>query len=228
MRQSKDTKIDLEPRRNVLFELEKDCKKYYNSNDQVFLSFMTDPYNAVDQKLRLTREALKLFYSHKIPVSILTKSGEASLIDLDLFKKFGSAIKVGATLTFSEDEDSKKYEPDAALPAERLSALKKLKAEGVTTWASFEPVIIPQQSIELIETTLNDNSVDYYKIGKINNYRGIDKDINWSNFLSEVVKLLRDHGKPFYVKHDLRINAPDIKLFGNETSMDEFNTRWDE
>ncbi len=211
--------INVAPRRSVLYELEKDCKRFCLSNKEVLLTFMSDPYNGLNKELKLTREALKLFYKYKIPVSILTKSKDV-LSDLDVIKKFGKHIKVGMTLTFDNKEDSLNYEPKASLPAERINTLKTLKENDIITWASFEPVIKPSQSINMIGRTLQ--FVDVYKIGKINNYKGIDKKIDWNDFLVQACKVLRENKKPFYIKHDLRTIANEIKLYGNEVLMDEF------
>lgn len=211
------------PRRNLLRDFELDCKKHYNSEDQVLFCFMTDPYNNLESELRLTRECLKIALKHKIPIALLTKS-KTVLNDIDIIKKFGENIKVGFTLTFDNKKDSLKWEPETTGPMDRLSALKALKENGIKTWASFEPVIIPEQSIKMIELSLP--YVDEYKIGKLNNYKGLDKKIDWNAFLANVVSLLRGN-KPFYIKHDLRVSANNIMLFGNEVLMDEFNLgRW--
>jgi DNA repair photolyase len=215
---------DINPRRNVIQELEKDCQKYVNSDQQVLLSFMSDPYNSLENQLRLTRSALKLFKKFSIPVAILTKSNGV-LNDIDVISKFGKNIQVGMTLTFDNKKDSLEWEPEAATPEERISVLKELKANNIKTWASFEPVIDPQQSLNMIERTLE--YVDVYKIGKINNFQGLDKTIDWNDFLSKAVKILRKAKKPFYIKIDLRQAANQVKLFGNECLPDEFSIKPD-
>jgi DNA repair photolyase len=210
---------NVSPRRNILQELENDCKKYCNTDKQVLLTFMSDPYNKLESELRLTRESLKLLYKYNIPVAILTKS-RTVLNDLDIIKKFGDNIQVGMTLTFDNDKDSLEWEKEASLPCERIEILKQLKENKIKTWASFEPVIDVWQSLNMINKSLE--YVDIYKIGKINNYNGIDKTIDWNDFLDIAVNTLRKNKKPFYVKHDLRIAANKIKLYGNECLMDEF------
>lgn len=214
---------NIEPRRNLLKEFESDCKKNVSNNIQVLFCFMSDPYNSLESELRLTRECLKIALRYNIPISILTKSITV-LNDIDIFKKFNGNIQVGFTLTFDNIKDSIEYEPGASSPDERIEALKILKENNIKTWASFEPVIFPKQSINLINRTLD--IVDVYKIGKINNYKGLDKTIDWNMFLEDVVRILRQNYKPFYVKYDLRQAANTVKLYGNECLMDEFNLTW--
>lgn len=211
---------NVEPRKDVLSLIKKETLKNKNNPTQVLFNFMHDPYSPSEDKFKITRKALELFYKNRIPVSILSKGGERVLNDIDIFKKFGDSIMVGATLTFDNDKDSLEWEPAAALPSGRLKMLEKLHENGIKTWASFEPVIDPVQSFNLIKKSVK--YVNVYKIGKINNYKGIDKNIDWSDFLFNCVTFLRDNKKPFYVKHDLRQAAPDVKLYGNEVLHDEF------
>ncbi len=220
-----DYKIPI-PRRNILSELEKDCKKHTYSNHQVLFCFMTDPYNSKEMELNITRDALKLMFKYRIPVSILTKAGLKIFKDIDIIKKFENHIQIGATLTMNNSVDSKEWEPEAALPNKRLDMLEKAKENNIRTWASFEPVIDIKQSLDMIEASLP--FVDLYKIGKLNNYKGLDKTMDWPYFLSAAVDILRIHKKPFYIKHDLRIAAEGVKLYGNEVAMDEHNLEsWD-
>jgi len=191
-----------EPRQNVLEELEKDCKKYYASDRYVQLSFVGDPYDPADQEFEITRLALKLFLNYKIPVSILTKGGSRVLRDIDIFEQFGKHIIVGQTLTFWDKEKSVKWEPFAAFPQDRIHALRILKQNGIRTWASFEPVIEPEETLKVMEHALP--YLDYVKVGKINHFEEIEKRIDWHKFAIDVIRLLNESGKPFYLKRDLR------------------------
>ena len=211
------------PRKNIVETLKKEFSKGISIKEQVLLSFVGDVYCETLDNNETTREVLEILLQNKVPVAVLTKGGERCLKDIDLFKKFGKHIQIGTTLTFDNDKDSLEWESGAALPEERIETLRELKREGIKTFASFEPVIVPDQSINLIESTLD--CVDVYKIGKINNYQGIDKTINWDAFLKYVVATLREAEKDFYVKHDLRLACPGIKLYGNEVLSDEHNVR---
>lgn len=209
------------PRKGIVEGLKKELEKRGRIKEQVLLSFVGDVYSETQDNNETTREVLKLLLKYKVPTAILTKGGYRCLNDLEIFKKFGKHIQIGTTLTFDNDKDSKEWESGAALPEERIETLKILHDNGIRTFASFEPVIIPDQSLNLIDETIG--IVDTFKIGKINNYRGIDKKIDWKFFLERAVEGLREAEASFYVKYDLRAAAPSIRLYGNEMEPDEHN-----
>ncbi len=197
-----DYSKNVNERNNIVAQFKKDAERLAYSDKQILFNFMGDPYCHADVEYRTTRECLKISLENRLPIAILTKGGFRALRDIDIIKKFGSHIKVGATLTFFDEQKSLDWESGASTPNERLTMLKTFHDEGVKTWASFEPVIEPEESLKLIRASLD--VVDEYKIGKLNNYKGLDKTIDWTTFLIEVVDILRKANKPFYIKEDLR------------------------
>jgi DNA repair photolyase len=210
-----------QPRKGVIDNLKKEAPKA--KKEQILLSFIGDVYSQTEDDNKTTMEALEILSEEKLPVAILTKGGKRALKDIEVFKKFGDHFHIGTTLTFDKEEDSLKYESGAALPSERIQMLMELHNAGIKTFASFEPVIDTEQSLTLIKKTIS--IIDTFKVGKINNFQGIDKTIDWTEFLSKVVEILRDNKKAFYIKLDLRQAAPSIKLYGNECLPDEHNVR---
>jgi len=213
-----------EPRRNILSYLEADLKKNVYT-EQILLSFVGDVYCDSADEGRTTRAALELLNAYYAPVAVLSKGGKKMLRDMDVFQSFGSRIAVGTTLTFLDEDKSREWEPHASLPEERLETLKILHDSGIKTFASFEPTIEPKESLALIERTLKDNSVDHYKIGKINHYKDADKWQDWRKYLLDCLSLLRPSGKQVYYKFCLRKLAPDIELTKEEKNPDEYIVR---
>ena len=191
---------------------------------QVLLSFTGDPYCKANSIYKETRKVLEVLLKNKIPVRILSKGGSRILEDLDIFKEFGNNIIVGSTLTFSNKKDSLEWEPNASLPEKRLNVLKTLHDNGIRTWSSFEPVIIPSQSLELMEKTLD--FVDEYKIGKINHNIEIEKKIDWNDFLEKTVHLMRVNKKSFYIKDDLAKYKQKTFFESKERNKDFLNLKW--
>ncbi|MCL2168640.1 MAG: hypothetical protein FWB74_01280 [Defluviitaleaceae bacterium] len=212
------------PRRDVLRLLEKDLKaKTYDK--QIMLSFIGDLYCDTADGGKTSRAALEILNAYKAPVAVLSKGGEKMLRDVDVFQAFGGRIAVGTTLTFMDEDKSRQWEPGATLPKERLEALKELKNAGIKTFVSFEPVLEISESLKLIERTLHDDSVVYYKIGKLNNFRGLDKGMDWQGFLRNALEMIRPAKKELYIKKSLRELAPDIELFADETDHERYIVR---
>lgn len=203
----------------LLKEIEASCKKFQDSPWQVFLSFLTDPYSHFNKETKLTRRVLELLLKYRIPVSILSKGGYNVLDDLDIILQFGENIQVGGSLTFTNPDDSMKWEKNGALPDERFDTLRILHEQGIKTWASMEPVIYPDQSLEIMDITAP--YVDAYKIGKLNHFKKHEDKFDWSKFLNDSINIMRRHKKPFYIKNDLAEFADEnTVLYDHERDMD--------
>lgn len=214
----------VEPRPGIILQLRREIHRFYNSKHPVLLSFTCDPYCHANDQYQLTRKVLEILLENKIPVSILTKGGNRCLQDIEIFKRFGENIQVGATLTFANnDKFHKAAEPNTALPGWRTIALRKLKSHGIKTWASFEPVIGTFYATCLMERV--SPFVDIYKVGKLNHDPELESKIDWAKFLKAAVKKLRYLKKPFYIKEDLAKFDEDNILTPEEKDMDFLNLK---
>jgi DNA repair photolyase len=172
--------------------------------EEVLLCFSGDPYCRANDRLKTTRRVLQLFLQYKVPTRILSKGGCRCLQDEDLFLEFvqqGVPISIGQTLTFWDNEESRRWEPGAAPPADRLWTLTRLHDAGIPTWASFEPVIDPDQTLRLMEYGLP--FIDEYKVGKLNHRPELERTIDWRTFGNAAEEMLKDAGKQYILKKDL-------------------------
>ncbi len=121
--------------------LDKQLKKVKDKTKSILLSSVTDPYQGIESKYRLTRRALELLLKHKWQgtVGILTKSSLVTR-DIDLFKKFPNAI-VGVTVTSTDDGVSRFLERAAPPASFRIKALKELHDAGIATYAFVGPLL---------------------------------------------------------------------------------------
>jgi DNA repair photolyase len=209
-----DNQVDV--KKDVKMRLTASALKYQGTDKQVLMSFTTDPYNDLNEFMKLTRIALQIFLDHKIPVAVLSKGGTKVLQDIDLFRKFGKHIKVGSSLTFLDDKDSRRWERNAALPFDRIGTLKTLNKLGIRTWVSLEPVIDPQQTLNLIDETYQ--FVDEYQVGKLNYTKS---NIDWSAFIRDAYYKLINYKKEFYIKSDLSFTNPYIYGIAAEKYFDQ-------
>jgi len=191
----------IRPRPLILQELAKDAEKMAGDPRSILFSFTSDAYQPAEKDFQVTRKALGTMVLYRLTPQILTKAGcWAIKRDLDLLKKCNGIW--AASLTTDLAKESLEWEPCAALPDERIAALKIAKAAGLRTWVSFEPVINPEAVYRLIEQT--HEFVDLYKVGKLN-YHPHAKTIDWAAFLVEAEKRLDYYGKQRYIKKDLEV-----------------------
>ena len=108
---------------------------------RVVLSTVTDPYQGVEKKYRLTRGILEVFVKHGYEgrVGILTKSPMV-LDDLEIIKQIKN-VEVGLSITSSDDALSRFLEVRAPSASARLSALRKLNEAGVKTYVFVGPLL---------------------------------------------------------------------------------------
>jgi len=185
-------------RDNLLEKVEHDCKSGLIDRP-VHLCFTCDPYQDIDVRLQLTREVLKLFKKYNINFQMLTKGGMRAARDFDLYKPGDS---FGSTLTFLPYNQFAGYwEPNAPNNGDRYESLLIAHEEGIRTWVSLEPVIYPEDSLEIIKWT--HDYVDLYKVGTIN-YDSRKKEIDWKGFGHKAIELLESYGKEYYIKDDLK------------------------
>lgn len=205
-------------RKNVIPLLEKELSKTI-PDKQILLCFLCDPYPIHDITPAITRQAIGVFKKAQCKIAILSKGGKRVLRDLDIFKAYPiGKIKFGSTLTFLDDTMRRQYEPNASSVSDRLETMKIIHDAGIKTFASIEPVIDPEQSLAIIEASLS--FTDQYKVGKLNHNKEIESKINWTKFLSDVLSIIRPHGKELYIKEDLRKAAPSVSLTEKECNMD--------
>lgn len=191
------------PRMGFLDSLRKDAAKYkaLGITEQVMLSFTTDVYHPGDN--RLTREVIHELQKHGLGVCVLTKGGTRAMRDLDLFRSDRDCF--ASTLTSLDSNFSRKWEPGAALPNDRLAALRAFHDAGIYTWVSLEPTLDLDASMRIIEET--HHFVDLYKIGRVN-YLPMTKTTDWEDYTHRMIALCDRLGVAHYIKRDLQPYLP--------------------
>jgi len=185
-----------------LDELEKSILKLSpeDRQKQVLLSFTSDPYNQSENGE--TRKVLRVLSKHQMHVAILTKDPSEAIKDINYFYDF-EYFKIGTTLTFIDYQKSLEWEPIAPIPRYRIEGLKYFVASGLKTFVSFEPVIEPKETLQLISEV--SDFVDHIKIGKLNYNKEIEDKIDWADFLEKAVKIIRGKKIRAYIKKDLAV-----------------------
>lgn len=188
------------PKEGIFKKVVNDAKKLARYCPEVLVSFVGDPYQPIEMKLGLTRIVIKILEDYGIPYTILTKGGLRATRDFKLLSRAKASF--GTTLVFNEDSKlSRHWEPYAPPYWDRVEAIKTAKNMGIKTWVSLEPVIEPQQSIQIVREL--HKFVDHWKVGKINHCKEIEDKHDWLHFRDEITYMLQQFNCDYYIKNSL-------------------------
>lgn len=142
---------------------------------------ISDSYQPIEKKYKLTRRALEVVYEYNFPVHMLTKS---TLIerDIDILKEINERSRAIISFSFSSVDDgiSAVFEPGVPPPSKRLETIKRFKDAGIACGMFLLPVIpFVTDTPELIEDAVGKASevgIDFIIFGGMTLKEGRQKD----------------------------------------------------
>lgn len=150
---------------NSINVLEKDLMK--KRKGSILLSSVTDPYQPLEEKYKLTRKILMRLSNSKFTVNILTKSN-LILRDIDILKKFNpERISVGLTINFLDDRDREIWEPKSAKIHDRIETLEKLSKADIDCYVHVGPYLEGITDLNKIFTEI-ESYVEEFQVEGIN------------------------------------------------------------
>lgn len=190
------------PKDDIISRVESDAKKLSDAGDRrtILLSFIGDPYQPAEGDLRLTRLVIRTLMRYGLEFSILTKGARLAMDrDFELLQDY-PWVRFGVTLSLHKTSSLARWEPCCDSVLERLEALRVAHDFGIKTWMSVEPVIYPDEALDIILFSMD--FIDHYKIGKINHCHE-SEETDWIKFRTHAVNLLSEWEKDFYIKKSL-------------------------
>ncbi len=176
----------------------------------VGISTVTDPYQPIEKKYKLTRYCLEQLLIHDFPVCIQTKSNLA-IRDIDIISKFSNAEVMISIATLNDDE-RKLLEPNSSSIKDRLNILQKFSDAGIESSVFFGPIYptIKIEDIPVIIDTFVQHGATEIMMDKLNLKPGIwkniesalDKNLNILDIFSK--KLFEDEGHFTKIKDDMK------------------------
>ena len=108
----------------------------------VVMSGVTDPYQPIEKKLRITRGCLDVLAKFRNPVAIITKNRLVTR-DIDLLRELASfnAAVVNISVTSLDPNLQRVLEPRTSIPSARLEAIAQLRAAGIPVGVMVAPII---------------------------------------------------------------------------------------
>ena len=98
----------------------------------VSMSGVTDPYQPIERRLRITRGCLEVLAEFRNPVAIITKNHLVTR-DIDLLRDLAAcnAVAVNISVTSLEPNLQQVLEPRTTSPQGRLDAIGRLRAANI-------------------------------------------------------------------------------------------------
>lgn len=129
---------------------------------------VTDPYQPIEKKYRLTQSLLRELMDHSFNIHIQTKSA-LILRDLDIFKDM-SHLEIGMTITTYDEKIRKIFEPEASPIKERFSVLKKISGQGIDTFVFLGPILpyITRKTLSPLLNMVHSSGIKFLYIDKMN------------------------------------------------------------
>jgi DNA repair photolyase len=160
---------------NMPIVLSRELRK--KNSGVVGISTVTDPYQPVEKKYRVTRFSLKQILLHDFPICIQSKSN-LILRDVDIISKF-SKVEIMMSIATLNDYERKLLEPYSSSINERLEVLKQFSNIGIKTSVFFGPIFptIMSENISEIIDIFAEYGVSEIMIDKFNLKPGIKKNI---------------------------------------------------
>src|SRR5205085_1518768 len=106
------------------------------------MSGVTDPYQPIERKLRITRGCLEVLVKFRNPVAIITKNHLVTR-DIDLLCELAkhNAVAVNLSVTSLDPNLQQVLEPRTTSPQGRLDAIKQLRAAKIPIGVMVAPII---------------------------------------------------------------------------------------
>ena len=162
----------------------------------IMLSGITDCYQPLEKKMKLTRGILEVMLKYRNPVGIITKNALV-VRDLDILQELAkfNLVRVIFSITTQDEYLRRLLEPRTASAKKKFEAMKKLSASGVPIHVMNAPIIPSINDYEMSEIVKlsaahGAESVNYTVVRLNGEIASIFKDWIYRHFPDRACKVL--------------------------------------
>ena len=124
----------------------------------IYMSSVTDPYQPIERKLKLTRRLLAVIANAHCPRLVVQTRSPDVVRDIDLFQRIhegGGRVQINITITTDDEDIRQAFEPWCPSNANRLQAACKLRNKGVQTCITMTPLLLVRNPVTFADDLLN-------------------------------------------------------------------------
>ena len=124
----------------------------------IYMSSVTDPYQPIERKLKLTRRLLEVLAIHHRPKLVVQTRSPDVVRDKDLFHKIidnGGRVQINFTVTTDDEDIRRTFEPYCPNNRVRLRAAGELRRNGLDICITMTPLLLVRDTERFADSLLN-------------------------------------------------------------------------
>ena len=112
---------------------------------RIYMSSVTDPYQPLERKIELTREALEVLADHHRPKLVVQTRSPLVTRDIDLLQEIeqrGGRVQVNMTVTTDDEDVRRTFEPGCPSNPARMKAIAQVQEAGIQSCITLTPLLL--------------------------------------------------------------------------------------
>ena len=124
----------------------------------IYMSSVTDPYQPIEHKLKITRDLLKILAERHKPKLVVQTRSPLIARDCDLFHRIednGGRVQVNMTVTTDDEDIRRTFEPYCPSNSVRMRAIAEIEAAGIDACITMTPLLLVRDAHAFSESLLD-------------------------------------------------------------------------
>ena len=123
----------------------------------IYMSSVTDPYQPIERKLKITRDLLEILAKRHKPKLVVQTRSPLVVRDCDLFHRIednGGRVQVNMTVTTDDEDIRRTFEPYCPSNSVRMRAIAEIMAAGIDACITMTPLLLVKDAHAFSESLL--------------------------------------------------------------------------
>ena len=123
----------------------------------IYMSSVTDPYQPIEHKLKITRDLLKILAERHKPKLVVQTRSPLITRDCDLFRNIednGGRVQINMTVTTDDEDIRRTFEPYCPSNSVRMRAIAEIVNAGIDACITMTPLLMVKDAHAFSESLL--------------------------------------------------------------------------
>ncbi len=123
----------------------------------IYMSSVTDPYQPIERKLKITRDLLKILAERHKPKLVVQTRSPLITRDCDLFRNIednGGRVQINMTVTTDDEDIRRTFEPYCPSNSVRMRAIAEIVNAGIDACITMTPLLMVKDAHAFSESLL--------------------------------------------------------------------------